>query len=414
MLLKYNTTLLFIFSLFVLFSCTRKQDSFVQQQIERAIEIGEEQPEQALSILDSIQKPVELSQKNYMLYQIADVRANRNLNNLIREDQTKSIVEAAAFFEKKRDVKNAFLANYYAARAYKNQYSLRSNTDQGLRHYLKAYYYAKNLNDSLNMGKTLYNIGLMYAEQNIFDSTTVYLKDALPLLKNNTTYLVLAYRLLGLISYTNEDNEKALFYLDKGEPLLKDKDNIKYTYLYNALYGIIYQDNKQYDKAIYYLGTNMTDSIPEKERVRTALNLIEIYTASQKLDSANYYLKEAEIKLNIIQEDKLLLFGYMVLKNYYLERGNTLIAREYTILFNHIQDIINKQNEAETLFRVDKEVKIQQLEKAQEQYPKTLYIIILSIIIIISVLLFILKRLNKKRDKLINQYDKIKEDLEKE
>lgn len=142
--------------------------------------MGEEQPQEALSILDSIQNPDNLSETNYMLYQIADVRANRNAYNLIREDQAKSITKSAAFFEKKGDTKNSFLANYYAAIANDEHYSYRVNTAQELTHYLKAYFYAKQKNDSLNMGKTLYNIGLMYAEQNVLDSTDIYLKKALP------------------------------------------------------------------------------------------------------------------------------------------------------------------------------------------------------------------------------------------
>jgi len=90
MLLKPNAILLFIFTVILFTSCKYKESNLSQKQIERAINLGEEQPQEALSILDSIQKPEDLSLINYMLYQIADVRANRNANNLIREDQLRS------------------------------------------------------------------------------------------------------------------------------------------------------------------------------------------------------------------------------------------------------------------------------------------------------------------------------------
>lgn len=410
--LKHNTTLLLIFSvLFLFLSCTHKRSVSLQKQIERAIDLGEEQPYESLSILDSIHNPEDLSQTNYMLYQIADVRANRNANNLIREDQAKSITKAATYFEKKGDSKNAFLANYYSAIANDGQYSYRSNTAQELRHYLKAYFYADKMNDSLNIGKTLYNIGLMYAEQNVLDSTAVYLKKAVSFFKENSTYLTQTYRLLAFVSYTNKDNKQALLYLDKGEPLLRYKYNKKYSYMYNTLYGIIYQSQGNYNQAISYLTKNMTDSIPEKEKVRTAFNLIEIYTSTHKLDSANYYVNYAEPKLKDIQENKLLLFAYMVLQAYYLEQGDTAKSKGYLILFNQIQHIIKNQNEAETLFIVDKDFKIDQLEKSQKEYQKILACLIVFILVVIVSFLVILKRIKLKKDKLIKEQEKTIEDL---
>lgn len=411
--LKYNTALL-LFICFVFFlSCADKRDVLVQRQIERAIDLGEEQPQVALLILDSIQNPDDLDEENYMLYQIADVRANRNVNNLIREDQTKSIIKASTFFENKGDTKNAFLANYYTARAYRFQYDRQVNTAQELTHYLKAYSYAEKMNDSLSMGKTLYNIGLMYAEQNIFDSTETYIKRALPLFKENTTYQTQAYRLLAFIYYTNKNKEQSLYYLDKGEPLLKEKANKRYSYLYNSLYGIIYQDFMEYDKAINYFEKNMSDNISEKEKVRTALSLIDIYISINKLDSAKYYVEYAEPKLNNIQENELLLFAYIVLQEYYLEFGDTSKAKEYLNLFGQMQNIIKKQNEAETLFITSREFRIDQLEKSQAQYKKMLCYLIGSILVVIGLFLFIIRRESVSRNRIIREQKKIIEDLKK-
>jgi len=408
---KYNATLLLVFTLFFLFSCADKEVLFVQKQIERAIDLGEENPKEALFILDSIQNPEDLSQTNYMLYQIADVRANRNANNLIREDQAKSITKAAAFFENKGDTRNSFLANYYAAIANNGQYSYRTNTAQELRYYLKAYSYAEKMNDSLNMGKPLYNIGLMYAEQNVLDTTNIYLKKALPFFKENSTYLTQTYRLLAFVRYTNKDNKQALLYLDKGEPLFRYKNNKKYSYLYNTLYGIIYQSQGNYNQAISYLTKNMTDSIPEKEKIRTAFNLIEIYTTINKLDSAGYYVAYSEPKLKDIVEKKLLLFAYMVLQEYYLEIGDTDVSKVYLTVFKQMNNIIKKENDAEILFITDKEFKIDQLEKSQIEYQKIICYLGVCMLVLIALFLLLIKRVKARRDKVIKQQEKAIEDL---
>lgn len=393
MLLKHNTSLLFLFSLFLFFSCQDKVQIHVRKQIEKAIEIGEDHPEQALMILDSISNPQELDEECFMLYQIADVKANRNRDKLIREDQTKLIVKAAAFFEQTGDAKNAFLANYYAAISYNSQYSLQSNLDQELTHYLKAYFYAKNLNDSLMMGKTLYNIGLMYYDQQVYDSTNVYLSRAIPLLKKYPKTQVQAYRLFAFSFYLKDELDKALRYLDEGRPLLTYQDNKKYAYLYNILYGIVYKTKGEYKKAVGYLNNNMIDSIPENEKERTAINLLQIYTLTHNLDSASYYRQLVEPKLNKIDENELLLFGFKVLKDYYYEIGNNDRAEKYINLFNQRLEIIDSQNEAETLLLVDKEVKMKELEKAQRENQFELWLSGIILLLVIGIFFFIMNRI---------------------
>lgn len=408
---KHNTILLLLPSLFIFFSCRNKGEEFVQKQIEKAIDLGEEHPQEALSILDSVQNPEDLSQTNYMLYQIADVRANRNANNLIREDQLKLITEAIVFFEKEGDTKNSFLANYYAARAYRFPYSSQANTAQELTHYLKAYSYAEKMNDSLSMGKTLYNIGVMYYDQGINDSTNSYLKRATPLFNNYPHAQVQAFRMLALSYYLKNDYVNALLYLDKGKPLLKEKDNKQYEYAYNTLYGNIYKSEKEYNQSIDYLSKNITDSIPESEKARTALNLLEIYTTTNQLDSAAYYATYAEPKLKDIQENKLLLFAYTILQEYYSKLGDTARSKAYSILFKDIEKVIKEQNEAETLFIADKEFKTNQLDKSQSGYQKVFYYLIISMLVLTVLILFIIKRIKRKREKLINQQEKQMEDL---
>lgn len=401
MQLKYNTTLLFLFIFFLFYSCKNKVNVPVQRQIERAIEIGDQKPQQALLILDSIQTPEDLDEKSFLLYQIAEVRAKRNLNEPITQEQTKLIVEATDFFERQGDLENASLANYYAARAYHSQ----SDVKQELRHYLDAYSFAKASKDSLMMGKTLYNIGIMYADQQVFDSTKIYLQKSIPLLDRYPEIQVQAYRLLAASFYLKDDFKNTLLYLDEGAPLLRQRDNSKYSYLYNTLYGAVYKRTGESQKAISYLQKNIADDkIPQKERIRTALNLMDIYTSNHNMDSATYCEQLVEPTLNtIVDDNELLLFAYDVFHNYYLEEGNNLKAKEYYALSRERQFIIDEQNESEKLFTVAKEEQIQQLRNSQKEYNKSLYVLIIFMTLIIAILAVVLVRLKLKRRKIIDQ-----------
>ena len=404
---RYNTTLLFLFTFFLLCSCKGKIDPVVQKQIEKAIEIGEGQPKEALSILDSIPNPHELGEANFMLYQIADVRANRNLDRPISQQQTKLISKAAAFFEKEKDKKNALLANYYSAVAYHSQ----SDVEQELTHFLRANAYAEALNDSLMMGKTLYNISVMYYDQQVYDSAVVYLQEALPLFRKYPEIQVRAYRLLALTYYQKDNFKAALENLDKGAPLLKVDDNAKFAHLYNMLYAVINKRTGKYEKSADYLRKNILDTqIPEIERVRTVLNLTEIYILSHKMDSATYYQQLAQPLLANIKDNELLLFGYETFHNYYLEEGNTLKAKEYFDLYIQMQNIIFEQNEAQKLFSVTKEVQIQHLKSSQKEYDNVLRLLIVLAVLVLGILAFVSNRMRMKGQTAINQQ---KEEIEK-
>ena len=400
MFIKYNLVWLFLFTSVLFFSC--KNDEAKYAQIEQAIEIGEQHPREALSILDSISNIGQLDERGFMLYQIAYVVAKRNLNEAISEEQTEQISKAAAFFKEEQNFKYAWLANFYASRAYYSQ----GDVEQQLTHNLKAYDCAVALNDSLKMGKTLYNIGVMYYDQHVYDSTQVYLQKAIPLFEKYPEIEVQAYRLLALAYYQIDNLEATLRYLDKGSPFLKEGDNAKFVHLYNTLYAAICDAKGQTAKATEYLRRNMADDkIPQIEIVRTALNLTEIYTSSHEMDSAAYYQQLVEpLLVDIdIKDDELLLFGYETLLNYYTEVGNKVKAKEYFDLLKERLNIIEKKNEAETLFYVDKKnKKIQQLEISQKEYKKALYFLSIITLLFVGILVFVFIRIKQRREKTIN------------
>lgn len=386
---KQNLAILFLlFCLLSLISCRNDKNKLVRDKINKALEIGENQPQEALHILHSIPLLENLNNNDFMLYQIAEVRATRNSTMPISSQQLRLITRAAKYFEEQKDTKNAALANYYTAVAAEKT----NNTEKGFTYYLKAYPYAQTLNDSLLMGKIMYNLGIMYTEQKIYDSAYSCLQKAIPLLKSHPKFQVQANRTLALNLYLKEDYENALKYLNEGSKLLNDKKNIN---LYNETYGIILKSIQKYGQATYYLRKNLTDNNSLIERLRAALNLVDIYTLLHKTDSATYFVELAQpllFKLNIITIDDnyLQLYGYKTFLNYSIEQGSKDNILKYVNLYLNKQKEIDNINTAEKLFAIDKKINIQQIEKAnQDAKMRTYLYCILILVFLLTIIVYI-------------------------
>ena len=398
--MKQNYTILFFFfsSFWLLISCESKNERQVQEQLEKAIEIGELSPNQALLILDSIQMNKKLDKRSFMLYQIAVVKAKRNANLDIDKKQAGLIAEAVEYFEEEKDLKHVVLANYYTGIAYQRN----NDYEKGYTYFLKTYPYAEMQKDSTMMGKILYNVGSIYFDQQLYDSSSVSFKKAIPLLKDYPEYQVQAYRLVGSNYYLAKDYNTALKYLNRGFFILKKNRYKQYTYLYNTLYGIILKDLKRYDEAAIYLRKNLEKGISITEQLRAALNLTDIFTLSQNIDSASYYVQEKVIPLLLkfrvtnLDDDFMKLFGYRVLQDYYIEQGNKAKIKEYVNLHIQKEVKINNQNMDQHLLEISKTMTIQRAEliKKQSDIKLILYTFLLCVLFltVIPIIIYIIAK----------------------
>lgn len=381
---KY-TILLFWFSLLLLCGCKSKDTKLVNDKINKAIEIGEVEPNMALEILDSIRDPENLDQENYMLYQIASVRAKRNADKNISTRQAELLSNAAMYFEKEGDLKNVILSNYYAGVAYEKNDDL----EKSFTHYMKAYPQAKSIKDSLLIGKSLYNLGALYAKLQVYDSAYCYLKQAIPILKNYPQLQVQAYRIMAVNSYLKCDYEGALKHLNEGSSLLTNDKFNKYHFLYNILYGAIYKDTKKYKEASKYLRDNLDKNSSPTEKLRATLNLAEVYTLAQNKDSAAFYKQQAmplldNIDTENIENNYLLLFGYKVLLNYSIENNNKDDISKYVSLYLDKQKEIDGIKSAEQLFAFEKAINSQRIDDANRESKDRLFLFLFVVFITIS------------------------------
>lgn len=419
---KQNYTIfLILFSLLLLTSCKSKEDKVTVSKIQKSIDISDIDAEKALLILDSLGNPNNLDEKSYMLYQIAHVKAKRKANLELSANEADRVGYAAQYFEKRKDAKNAALANFYAGVAYEKSNDL----EKGFSYYLKTYPFALSAKDTLLMGKAHFNVAILYLNQEVYDSTIVHLEKALPLVKSNVELEVMTYKHLAFAYFLLNNYDSALKNLKAGTPLLEQINDDIYTLYYNNLYGVLYSFTKKHKEAskFYHINLNKYENRNPKEYLRTVANLTDFYVSSYKdKDSATYYkniliplLSTFEIKN---KDDNYLIFTiYKILRDYYIQEGDKEKIIEYATLYSEKNKELDSINASIDYLTIDKDLTIKKLEFANKQYNMKLlmYAILFCVIIFSTTLLVVHRRLKNNEEREINQkiqeIDKLRKEL---
>ena len=224
-------------------------------------EIKQENAKKAFSVVineqnDSLNR-VNLFKVANRYYNMNDFKSYREISKLVldRSLQVKDSASAAKAY--------SYLGDYYSSEAI---------SDSAYRNYFKAQKIYTQINDDLNLAKTLISKAtLQFNEGNFFESEIAVFK-ALEILnqENNVNdKLYDCYNLLGILYNEKEEFDKALEYQGKALKTLNDKSipidlQLKATSLNNI--GYIYINKNDYKKAIFYFEKGLNEKNLFKEK----------------------------------------------------------------------------------------------------------------------------------------------------
>lgn len=241
----------------------------------------------------------------------------------------------------------------------------------------------QNKRSKMDLASSYINLGGVFIELGISDSSLYYLKKSLALLDTNqkSDPLGLCYMYLGGSYQQLKNYPQAIIYTQKAIDLyLTLGIPEKISSCYASLSGT-YFESKNYQKALYYL------DIAEKINKENSFN-------NDLLDT---YKNKAQIYENLgdLKQEIFFLKKHAGLKDSLLEQ-------------NHNDQIIELQTQYETekkekeIIRLNKDNKIQELELEKEaETKKRLTIIIISVVLVILILsvltIFLMRTISERK-----------------
>ncbi len=398
---------LFVLTLSI-FSC--KENNMELDYLFRAQEIMVDEPENALALLDSIKYPEKFGKKDYMNYVVATVRAKHKNYMDIKGDSL--ILAARDYLEQSGAGNKEKMLAYYYAGCYHREHT---ENDEALPNFLQSLDYAKQTGDGYLIGYAHKEIGNLYYYEDTPDSAIAHFELALPYFEELELiqHQVHLHRLLGLSNNMLEKYDKAIDCFEKGlQTSFANRDSTLLYMLYYGL-GVSNKNVHQYKVAIPFF--NKSSELTDKQtwKINADINLLDLYTLSNNMDSANYYASKI---LEIFEHDTF--DDLYIYRNAYdflsklKEKENKMDkALQYNKLKNEYHEKITKMVKDAEIFKIERKYSVAQRDRkiAVMQKRELGYMTVLVISVLAIGFLFFLIRYLRSQNKVHKQEKEIAE-----
>jgi tetratricopeptide (TPR) repeat protein len=347
----------------------------------------------------------ESKQKKYaseVCFDIADLYSNINETKKALQYYNKSIETA-----KQINNKSLLLLPFNGlATLYYNQ----AKYDEALYYYMEGLAIAEELKNKTDIAQCMQNVGNVHYANKNYDLALGFYEQALTYNQEigNKEAIAGCTNNIGVMYEQKKGYYKALIFYFKALELkkeLNDKRGMENTYL-NI--GNIYLIQENIEKAIEYYTNSLLLATELKDKNGLALaniNLGKLYLKKKSYDKALTYLNEGLKFSKALNRKTFIQSAYEELSDLYSKKENYKQAHIYHKLFASIKDsILNEttaKNIAELQTKYETEKKDQQiavLNIEQEKQKVVLFATLggLTLLVILSVLLFALFRIKQK------------------
>jgi tetratricopeptide (TPR) repeat protein/DNA-binding CsgD family transcriptional regulator len=381
--LKYLFICLFLFPCFYT-SCLEQGKTGLL--LDKAASILEQHPDSALSMLNTILFPEDLSRSKYNKYLLLQIQAKFKSDRDIKNDT--AIFAVKDYYLKKKDFPNAALAAFYCACLYYEQEEIEKAASA----YLEAREYAAHTKDDNLNGLIHSNHAILLSEQVLISEAIEEGKEAVARYDKTKNYKneINALLLVGNCFLMENKSDSAFYYYDKGLALAVEHKMEEEQPSIKQNIGITFLETGDYANAKKSLHEALSFSIKNTTvKATILLNLANVYKLEHKLDSAKFYIEQS---LSLQTEDPALLrTTYLLLSEMEEKGGNPEKALLYLKKYNELIEKIIDNNRSKALLELQGKYDFEALKnKHNEQIIWQLSaIVLLLLVFVLSILVAI-------------------------
>jgi len=340
----------------IFFSCTHS-GSKVDKTMDYVANIIEQHPDSALTLLDSLVYPANLSKSQYNRFMLLLLQAKDKSYKDITSDT--AIWGVKNYYFKKKDFSNAAMAAYYCGRVSTEQ----KRYERALFHYLEAEKYASSI-ENTNL-KGLIQSGMGYVLSNQFLDS-----EAIPRF----------HKAAGYFHKTNNVKNEAIVYLSIGGSfLIKEQVDSAFHYEMMALkmaatlrdsmlissvkqnISLLYMEQKNYSLAKKY----MFEALPYakgNDQSRIYFKQAKLFIIQNQTDSAEWCMNNAIKHLQNNRDNYILIGIYETWSQIKEEKQDYNAALVYYKKYADYLANIIEDNKSASLLDIQKKYQFEQLK----------------------------------------------------
>lgn len=402
--------LLVLFALALcLWGCGKSAPASYPPPLVEAARLSEYEAERALPLLEALADSLDrLDEEGRVYYDLLRVRVNDKLN--IRATSDSLIRRVTAFYERYGDPDKLTLAYYYRGRVCSDL----NDALQAVEYYRKAIEASKGTKQYLLLSKIYSQLGEALEYQNIYEEAIPYYRKAYDytLLSKDSVTLSLPIRDIAAIYNALGKNDSALIYYKKAyETAIITRNRPRALEILVEM-SAAYRDLGDFPNAFAPLFVSLEDSV-DRNMNPTYYSLGKLYLLTGKLDSADYWMNRVRLGDDVYIDSEV----YNYLGQIKLLRKDYERSAYYYSLYQQRQDSIAKIDDSEEIRRMkslyDYNLQKQEnkrLEMKNEQGKVIIFQILSVGFSILSLLGFLLVLSERKKKRLENKIENLRQE----
>ncbi|OJV36279.1 MAG: hypothetical protein BGO33_04595 [Bacteroidia bacterium 43-41] len=361
-------------------------------------------PDSAMLLIDSLFYPEKsLSHEQYMRFLVTQVQAKYKTRRPVHEDTL--IFRARDYFsDRGKEPRMAALAWFYSGCIHRE----RRVYEKAMEHYLTAGDYAAKAGDTGLQGLIQYNLGDLFAEQDLYSKALQSYKTATQFYNEQPEKEAYSLSAVGRMFLLDKNPDSAFFYFQKGLNTAKHTDDKILQSLLAQNIGVAYQETGQYIEAEKYLLQSLQYNPDKKDQTRYYLNFAKLYSQMERQDSAAFYTGKLQHNVDSSENNYLKASAYQFLAEWEKARGNNDEAFGYQDKRINSLNRIMDDRKNQSVYEIEQKYNY---EQQQNQFDSRFrkaerFITILIVVILTGALTFTLYAF-KQRNKQFQALQKI-------
>jgi len=367
--------------------------------IEQAQQLTEQMPDSALTLLD-MANTASFGKAEKAEYALLRVQARGLADMDLSTDA--EIFMAREYFIGRKDWKNAALACFYAGLV-----AGYSDVTQEMNYYLEALDLAKKTNQTLLTGKIMYNLGyLNYYNQWYPDAIDMYRSALKHYQSAGGQYQQVVNTLISIgnaMLLCSQADSAQHYYNMALEQATLHEDAALQVMVYTNM-GVAYREQGMLEKANLYSRQALKMATKDEEKLLIYFSFANEHHAQNKLDSARFYLEQAE---PLINADNIHSWASLTYLYYLIEKddGNLEKALKYYERYMSYWEEITQSSDRKLLLEMQKKYDSATKENAFNKLKNRWWKITGSLIGILLALavffIYVLRKSMKRKEELV-------------
>lgn len=367
-------------------------DNGADSSLMKVNEMIELHPAEALEILNTIEDPESLNKDLYMKYVVFNSLAQLMNDKPIPEGN--ELIEARAYFHKKKDWQVTAMANYLIG----SRFQQDDNYVQSLRWFYEAAHYAEKSGLDKLMGKALYRISYAYFEQGVYSEAARQSKQALSYFEyipNSEDDIMTSLSMIGLWHYKTNQLDSALVWYKEGLDVALSVNDTASEARFRAFIGTVLGTQGETEKALPYLDEAITEARTTEDSLLVYKGFLQTYNAQNKVREATPYARILSRRLSDMKIKSRQRETMRELSRYYERAGDLASALIYRKVVADLYAKMELEKSAEDFLTIkeDYDLSLKNMDmENQRLWYLTLIVSILFVSFIIGVMFYLRMR----------------------